>query len=80
MRQTLHLRSLKRSMIQLKDKYFKPYLSAKQIDTEIRRVSHELMQEYEEKKTIFPWCFERILHVHFRFNETVFSTLRNRLC
>jgi hypoxanthine phosphoribosyltransferase len=53
MRKTLHLRSLKRSMIQLKDKYFKPYLSAKQIDTEIRRVSHELMQEYEEKKPFF---------------------------
>lgn len=43
----------KQSMIQVRDKHFKPYISQSQIDIEIKRVAGELMDSYSEKLPYF---------------------------
>lgn len=59
------------SVIQVKDKKFTPYLTAKQIDEQVRRLGAEINKDYENKSPLFI----AILNGSFMFASDLFKEL-----
>jgi hypoxanthine phosphoribosyltransferase len=59
------------SVIQVKDKKFRPYLSAVQIDEQVKRVAAEINTDYEGKSPLFI----AILNGSFMFASDLFKEL-----
>jgi hypoxanthine phosphoribosyltransferase len=59
------------SIIQVNDKSFEPYLTAAQIDTEVKRLASEINKDYAGKKPLFI----AILNGSFMFASDLFKEL-----
>lgn len=59
------------SVIQVHDKQFQPYLTASQIDKEIRRIADEINRDYKGKRPLFI----AILNGSFMFASDLFKQL-----
>src|ERR1700712_2466003 len=57
------------SILKVNDKYFEPYLTASQINTEIKRVAAEINDEYRDKRPLFI----AILNGSFMFAADLFK-------
>lgn len=58
-------------LIQVHDKKFEPYLSATQIDAEVKRVAGEINKDYQDKKPLFI----AILNGSFMFASDLFKEI-----
>ena len=65
-------------VLQVHDKKFKPFISAQQINEQIKRVAHEINSEYKNKRPLFI----AILNGSFMFASDLFKelTIESEIC